>query len=81
LQLHLPLPLLLSLLVSSAVILTLSVVEGEGSRGSRSSTARRPFPTKNLNRRRFSPTQRIVISTEAAHALCEQRSGEIRFST
>jgi len=27
------------------------------------------------------PNQRIVISTEAAHAFCEQRSGEIRFST
>jgi len=27
------------------------------------------------------PIKRTVISTEAAHALCEQRSGEIRFST
>jgi hypothetical protein len=27
------------------------------------------------------PKPRIVISTEAAHAVCEQRSGEIRFST
>src|SRR5216683_4594107 len=27
------------------------------------------------------PNQRIVISTEAAHAFCERRSGEIRFST
>jgi hypothetical protein len=27
------------------------------------------------------PNQRIVISTEAAHAVCDQRSGEIRFST
>jgi hypothetical protein len=29
----------------------------------------------------FHPNQRIVISTEAAHALGERRSGEICFST
>jgi hypothetical protein len=27
----------------------------------------------------FEPNQKIVISTEAARAFCEQRSGEIRF--
>jgi hypothetical protein len=32
------------------------------------------FSTKNY------PNQRTVISTETAHAFCEQRSGEIRFS-
>jgi hypothetical protein len=31
--------------------------------------------------RSLSPKRRTVISTEAAHDLCEQRSGEIRFST
>jgi hypothetical protein len=29
----------------------------------------------------FHPNQRTVISTEAARALCQQRSGETRFST